>query len=223
VGLVSFRGLKATGSPRVLIADNHPIQRYGLKQILVREFESAICGEAEDPQQVLAQVREGHWDLVVLDITTPGGRSLNLLKHMRRIRPTLPVLALGANPEDQSPTRVLTAGASGYMKRDAAPEEFLKATRTLLSGGRYVSPSLVEGLVLNLGEDDGQAPHERLSDRELEVLHMIAMGKTVSQIARELYLSVTTVSTHRARILGKMRMTTTAQLIRYAVRSQLVE
>jgi DNA-binding NarL/FixJ family response regulator len=220
---VSFRIPTAGASFKVLIADNHPIQRYGLKQILVRQFETAICGEAEDPQQVLAQVREGHWDLVVLDIATPGRTGLDVLKDVRRIRPKLPVLVLTQHPEDGPIERVLTAGASGYMSRNAAPEEFLKATRMLLSGGRYLSPSLVEGLVLNLGAEGEQAPHERLSDRELEVLCMIAMGKTVSQIARELHLSVTTVSTHRARILGKMRMTTTAQLIRYAVRSQLVE
>lgn len=220
---MSFRLPTARASVKVLIADNHPILRYGLKQIIVREFERAICAEAEDAQQVIAQVTDGNWDLVILDITMPGRTGLDVLKDVRRIRPEVPVLVLTQHPEDDYIERVLTAGASGYMSNDAVPEEFLIATRTLLSGRRYVSPVLAERLALTLGAEADQPLHEKLSDRELEVLHMIAMGKTVSQIARELCLSVTTVSTHRARILGKMRMTTTAQLIRYAVRSQLVE
>jgi two-component system invasion response regulator UvrY len=210
-------------SVKVLIADNHPILRYGLKQIIVREFERAICAEAEDAQQVLAQVTDGNWDLVILDITMPGRTGLDVLKDVRRIRPKVPVLVLTQHPEDDYIERVLTAGASGYLSKDAVPEEFLKATRTLLSGRRYVSPALAERLALTLGAEADQPLHEKLSDRELEVLHRIAAGNTVTQIAEELHLSVSTVSTYRARILEKMHMTNTAELIHYAVRRHLVD
>jgi two-component system, NarL family, invasion response regulator UvrY len=208
---------------RVLIADDHAILRRGLEEILVRELEGAVCGEAENAQQVFAQVQNHAWDLVILDLTMPGRSGLDVLRDLKRTRPKVPVLMLSMHPEDQYGKRVLKAGASGYMNKESAPEELIKAIRKVLAGGRYVSAALAEKLALDLFAESEQPLHERLSDRELEVLRMIGSGKTISQIAEELHLSVTTVSTYRARILEKMTMTTTAELMHYALRSQLVD
>jgi len=208
---------------KVLIADDHAILRRGLKEILVRELEGAVCGEAEDAQQVLAQVQSHDWDLVILDITMPGRSGLDVLRDLKAARPKLPVLVLSMHPEDQYGKRVLRAGAAGYMNKESAPEELIKAIRKVLSGGRYVSPALAEKLALDLNQDAERPIHETLSGREFEVLRMIACGKTVSQIAEELHLSVPTVSTYRARILEKMNMTTTAELMHYALRNRLVD
>ncbi|MGO9272432.1 MAG: response regulator [Terriglobia bacterium] len=208
---------------RVLIADDHAILRRGLKEILVRELEGATCGEAENAQQLLAQVRSRNWDLVILDVSMPGRSGIDVLADLKRERPKLPVLVLSMYPEDQYAKRVLKAGASGYMNKESAPEELIKAIRKVLAGGRYVSPGLAEKLALDLNENAGRPLHETLSDREFEVLRMMASGKTVSQVAADLHLSVTTVSTYRARILEKMKMTTTAELMHYALRNHLVE
>ena len=208
---------------RILIADDHAILRRGLKEILVRELEGAVCGEAEDAQQVLAQLQSQEWDVVILDITMQGRSGLDALRDLRAMRPKLPVLVLSMHPEDQYGKRVLKAGASGYMNKESAPEELIKALKKVLAGGRYVSPALAEKLALDLSQDAERPVHEVLSGREFEVLRMIASGRTVSQIAEELHLSVPTVSTYRARILEKMNMTTTAELMHYALRNQLVD
>ena len=207
---------------RVLIADDHAILRSGLKEILVHELKDVVCGEAEDARQVLLQVQSGDWDLVMLDITMPGRSGLDILKDLKAVRPKLPVLVLSMHPEDQYGKRVLKAGASGYMRKESAPDELIKAIRKVLAGGRYVSPALAEKLAVDLSDDVGRPSHETLSDREFEVLRMIASGKTVGHIAEELHLSVTTVSTYRARILEKMDLTTTAELMHYALRNHLV-
>ena len=207
---------------RILIADDHAILRRGLKEIL-RELEGAVCDEAENAQQVLDQVQSQEWDVVILDITMQGRSGLDLLRDLKRLRPKLPVLVLSMHPEDQYGKRVLKAGASGYMNKESAAEELIKALRKVLAGGRYVSPALAEKLAFDLNEDRGRPIHEALSNREFEVLRMIASGKTVSQIAEELHLSVPTVSTYRARILEKMNMTTTAELMHYALRNHLVD
>ena len=208
---------------RVLISDDHAILRRGLKEILMRELQDVVCGEAENAQQVLDQVQHEHWDLVILDVTMPGPSGVDVLRDLKRLQPRLPVLVLSMHPEDQYGKRVLKAGASGYMNKDVAPEELIKAIRKVLAGGRYVSPALAEKLAVELGEESGRPVHESLSDREFEVLRMIASGKTVSEIAEQLHLSVTTISTYRARILEKMNLTTTAELMRYALRNHLVE
>ena len=208
---------------RILIADDHAILRRGLKEILVRELEGAVCGEAEDAQQVLAQLQSQEWDVVILDITMQGRSGLDALRDLKTLHPKLPVLVLSMHPEDQYGRRVLKAGAAGYMNKESAPEELIKALRKVLAGGRYVSPALAERLAIDLSKDTRLAAHEELSDREFEVLRMIASGRTVSQIAEELHLSVPTVSTYRARILEKMNMTTTAELMHYALRNHLVE
>jgi two-component system invasion response regulator UvrY len=208
---------------KVLIADDHAIVRGGLKEILVRHLESVECGEAENAEQALAQVRAHPWDLLILDITMPGRSGLDILADVKLLRPELPVLVLSMLPEDQFGKRVLKAGAWGYLKKESAPEELIQAIRKVLSGGRYVSPTLAEKFVRDLqGGADGPL-HEALSPREFEILVMIGSGKTVGQIAEELHLGGTTVSTYRARILEKMNMITTGELIRYAVRNHLAD
>ena len=207
---------------RILIVDDHAILLRGLKEILEREFRDVSIGGAGTAEQALTQLDAENWDLVILDITMPGRSGVDVLRNLKALRPKLPVLVLSMHPEDQYGKRVLKAGASGYMNKESAPEELIKAVRKLLSGGRYVSPTLAETLAVDLGRDDGTPAHERLSDREFEVLRKMASGKTVGQIAQELHLSVPTVSTYRARLLEKMGMSNTAELIRYALNHHLV-
>jgi two-component system, NarL family, invasion response regulator UvrY len=208
---------------RVLIADDFPILRWGLKEILMRELDGVTCGEAGNGEQVLDQIQSHDWDLLILDITMPGRGGLDVLRNLKALRPKLPVLVLSMHPENQYGKRVLKAGASGYMNKECAPEELMKAVGKLLGGGRYVSPALAETLALDLSRDDGRPAHETLSDREFEVLRKIASGKTVGQIAEELHLSVPTVSTYRGRILEKMSLSTTAELMHYALSNHLVD
>ena len=208
---------------RILIVDDHPILRRGLKAILVGELEGTSCGEAGNAQQVLSEVQTHDWDLVILDLTMPGRSGLDILGDLRRLRPKLPVLFLSMHPEDQLGKRVLKAGAAGYMNKESAPEELIKAVRKVLEGSVYVSPGLAVLLASDLRETAGRPIHETLSEREFEVLRMIASGKSVTEIALELRVSVPTISTHRAHILEKMNMTTTAALISYAVHNRLVD
>jgi two-component system invasion response regulator UvrY len=208
---------------RVLIADDHAILRRGLKEILAREFDDATCGEAGEAAQVLDQVRCHPWDLVILDVGMPGRSGLDVLSDLKQLRPELPVLVLSMYPEDQYGKRVLRAGAVGYMNKETAPEELVKAIRRVLAGGRYVSAALAERLASDLSEDTGRPVHESLSNREFEVLRMIAAGKTNSQMAEDLHLSVTTVSTYRARLLEKMGMANNAELMRYALKNRLID
>lgn len=206
---------------KILIADDHGILRAGLKEILVRELQHVICGEAENAEQVLAQVRTQSWDLLILDITMPGRSGLDIISDLKSPRPELRVLILSMHPEDQFAKRALKAGASGYLKKESAPQELIQAIRKILAGGRYVSAALAERLAADLSGDAHTQPHETLSPREFEILCMIGAGKTVSRIAEELHLGITTVSTHRARILEKLKMATTAELMRYALRNNL--
>ena len=208
---------------RVLIADDHAILRRGLKEILLREFDDAHCGEAGEAAQALDQVRGGSWDLVILDVSMPGRSGLDVLRDLKQLRPDLPVLVLSMHPEDQYAKRVLAAGAVGYMNKETAPEELIKAVRRILAGGRYVSEAFAERLASDLRSDPGRPIHESLSNREFEVLRMIASGKTNSQMADELRLSLTTVSTYRARILEKLRMSNNSELMRYAMQNRLIE
>jgi DNA-binding NarL/FixJ family response regulator len=194
-----------------------------LKEILMRDLPDAVCYEVDNAQQVLAEVQSQEWDLVILDVTMPGRSGIDVLGDLKRIHPRLPVLVLSMHPEDQYGKRVLKAGASGYMNKDVAPDELIKAIRKVLAGGRYVSSALAEKLALDLNKDTARPAHETLSDREFEVLRMIASGKTVGAIAEELHVSVATISTYRARILLKMDMTTTAQLMHYGLRNHLVD
>jgi len=207
---------------RVLIVDDHAIVRRGLRELLSDEFHGAAFGEASDARQALEQLRKKQWDVVLLDIMLPGKSGLDLLKELRAEWPKLPVLVLSGYPEDQFAVRVLKAGAGGYMTKESAPEELAKAIRKVLAGGRYVSPALAEKLALGVKKDPTRLPHETLSDREYEVMSRIASGKTVTEIAEELSLSGKTISTYRTRILEKLSVKNSAEIVLYAVRNGLV-
>src|SRR6266699_3212639 len=185
---------------KILIVDDHAVVRRGLRQILADEFRRADFGEARNAQEALARVWKEKWDVVVLDITMPGRSGLEVLRGIKNAKTKVPVLVLSMHPEDQFAMRVLKSGASGYMTKESAPEELVRAVKKVLGGGRYVSAALAEKMASYLAIDTPNAPHERLSDREFVVLRMIASGKTVSQIAAELSLSVKTISTYRTRI-----------------------
>ncbi|HSB78969.1 MAG TPA: response regulator transcription factor [Candidatus Methylomirabilis sp.] len=207
---------------RILIVDDHTVVRRGLKQILTEETDMSVVGEAHNAQEMLALVRKLPCDVIVADISMPGRSGLDVLKELKQDRPKLPVLVLSMHPEDQYAVRALKLGASGYMTKESAPEELVKAIRKVVSGGRYVSPSLAEKLALDLAVDTDRSPHESLSEREHQVFTMIASGKTVKEIADELALSVKTISTYRTRILEKMAMKNNAELIHYAISNRLV-
>lgn len=208
---------------KVMIADDHAVVRQGLKQILSETSDMIVAGEARNGQEVLNQIRIGDWDVVVLDMTMPDQSGLDLLKQLKVERPKLPILVLSIHSEDQYAIRVLKAGASGYLTKESAPEALVIAIRKVATGGKYVSPYIAEKLVFNLDGGFGRPPHESLSDREHQVLCLIASGKTVKEIAMEMSLSVKTISTYRARILEKMKMKTNAELIHYGVRNRLVD
>ena len=204
------------------MADDHAVVRQGLKLILADHFKKAVFGQARNASEALFRITKEHWDVLVLDITMPGRSGLEILQDVKRLRPKLPVLVLSMHPEDQFAVRMLKAGAGGYMTKESADEELVGAIQKVVSGGRYISPSLAERMASYLSVDVQKAPHERLSDREFQVLRMIASGKTVSQIGRELSLSVKTISTYRARLLEKMDMKNSAELTHYAVQHNLV-
>lgn len=209
---------------KFLIVDDHPIVRKGLGQVLRDAYPDPVIGEAKDTREAIERVMGENWDVVILDISMPGRSGLDALKEIRKMSPRLPVLVLSAHPEDHFATRVLRAGAAGYLTKGTATEELVTAINKVISGGKYISPSLAERLAEELNSDPlGGPPHERLSDREYEVLRLIATGKTVSEIALELSLSVKTISTYRARILDKVHMKSNAELTRYAIRHGLVE
>lgn len=207
---------------KVLIADDHTVVRQGLKQILSDDPQLTVVGEAADGNEVLAVLETLSVDALVLDITMPGRNGLDVLKEVKRKRPTLPVLVLSMHPEDQFAIRMLRAGAAGYITKESAPEELVGALRKVCSGGKYVSPQLAERLAVFIEDETRRPPHEKLSDREFEVLRMLALGKTVTEVAEELLLSVKTVSTYRSRVLEKMKMTSNADLTRYALQNELM-
>lgn len=208
---------------KILITDDHAVLRRGLRQILEDGFGKLHFGEASNASEAIEQVAKEHWDLVVLDITMPGRSGLDALKEIKALKPNMRILVLSVHSEDQFAVRVLKAGASGFLNKDSAPEELVKAVRKVIAGGRYVSASLAEKLAFNLDHPNDELPHQKLSDREFQVLRMIGSGKTVSEIAEELGLSVKTVSTYRARILEKMNLNTNAELTRYSFENKLVE
>ena len=208
---------------RILIADDHSVVRRGLKQIVGEEADMTVTGEARDSQELIALVRKQPCDLLLMDISMPGRDGLDVLKEVKHDHPALPVLILSVHPEDQYAVRTLKLGASGYLTKDSAPEELVQAIRKVLMGRKYVSPSLAERLASDLMTDSERPLHETLSDREHQVLCMLASGKSVKEIADELALSVKTVSTYRARILEKMNLRNNAELTHYAITSRLVE
>jgi len=208
---------------KVLIADDHALIREGLKKILRTAQEISEVREAGNAREVTEEVKKGDLDVVILDISLPGKNGLELLKDLKQDYPKLPVLILSMHPEDRFAVRALKSGASGYVTKESAVEELIKAIRKVVQGRRYVSQSLAEKLAFDLETDTGKPLHENLSDREYQVLCLIATGKTVRQIAGELFLSMSTVNTYRARILEKINMKTDAELIRYALQNQLID
>lgn len=208
---------------KILIADDHPIVRKGLKEIIEETPGMKVVEEASNGQEVLEKVFKKDINVVLLDISMPGRSGLDILRDMKRQKPKLVVLVLSMHPEEQYAVQALKEGASGYLTKKSAPDELLTALRKVSSGGKYVSASLAEKLAYALEKDGEKPPHETLSVREYEVMRMIASGKTVTEIARELFLSPKTISTYRARILEKMRMKNNAQLVRYAIKNRLVD
>jgi len=207
---------------RILIADDHTVVRKGLKQILIEEFKSATIEEVTDGEGLLKKVMKEEWDVIVSDISMPGRSGLEVLQQIKELHPKLPVLILSVHPEDQYAIRVLKAGASGYLNKDSAPDELVKAIHQVLLGKKYITSSIAERLASLLDQDADKLPHENLSDREFEVLKLLAAGQAVSEIAERLALSVTTVSTYRARILTKMNLKTNADLTLYAISNKLL-
>jgi DNA-binding NarL/FixJ family response regulator len=206
---------------RVMIADDHAVVRRGLRQILSETEDIHVVGEAGSPEEVRTKAQELRWDVLVLDMNMPGGSGFELLKEMRTQDPKAKVLVLTMFQEEQYGVRAIRAGASGFLNKESAPEKLIEAVRKLALGGKYVSVELAEALASAVaGESDGNL-HDRLSDREMEVFRRLAAGRTVSQIAEELSLSVKTVSTHRTRILKKMGMSSNAELMRYAMKNGL--
>ncbi len=207
---------------RIFIADDHPIVRQGLRRIVEADPGLVISGEAGDAATLIAALQATATDLVLLDVSMPGGPFLETLRDLRTRHPTIRVLVLSVHPEDQWAVRALKAGASGYLTKDHSPNQLLEAIRRVYRGGKYVSPTLAERLATHLDAGVQRAPHELLSDREFEVMRRLGSGLTVSQIASELAISAKTVSTYRTRILEKMAVATNADLVRYAARYGLI-
>jgi len=207
---------------RILIADDHTVVRRGLKQILLEEFKSAQIEEVGDAEDLLKKVLKQEWDVVVSDISMPGKSGLEILQEIKHHYPKLPVLILSVYPEDQYAVRVLKAGASGYLNKDSAPDELVKAIHQVLLGKKYITSSIAEKLATMLDQDADKLPHESLSDREFEVMKLLSAGHPVTDIAEKLSLSSTTVSTYRARIMTKMNFKTNADLTLYAINNKLL-
>lgn len=207
---------------RILIADDHSIVRRGLKEILLEEFPDAQIKGVSDGMELLREARAGSWNIVISDLSMPGRNGLEVLKQLKEEFPRLPVLILSMHPENQYAIRVLRAGAVGYLTKESASDELVNAVKKIISGKKYITPDVAERLAEILDNDPSLDLHETLSDREFDVLKMIASGKTVSEIAETLSLSVTTVSTYRARILVKTKMRTNAELTHYAIENRLV-
>jgi DNA-binding NarL/FixJ family response regulator len=208
---------------RILITDDHALIRMGLKQLLQVGISRAVIGEASNAAEALQQISEQPWDVVILDITMPGRSGVDILRDIKMLRPKLPVLILTASSEDQFAIRVLKVGAAGFVRKEMAPTELITAIKKVLTGGKYISQSLAEKLASSLNEDLETPPHESLSDREYEVMRLLAKGNTPTEVSKMLSLSVKTVSTYRTRILEKLHLKTSAELTYYAIKNGLVE
>jgi two-component system, NarL family, invasion response regulator UvrY len=210
-----------TAIKKILIADDHAIFREGLKQIITRTVDMVVTGEAVNGQEVLNHVREGDYDMILLDISMPGRNGLDVLAEIKSLRPKLPVIILSMHPEEQYAVRAFRTGAAGYVTKGSPPQELVEALEKVALGKKYVSPSLAEVLAASLDPSRQQQLHRELSNREYQVLCMIASGKPVGKIAEELSLSVKTVSTYRANILRKMNLCNNAEITRYAIQNNL--
>jgi DNA-binding NarL/FixJ family response regulator len=207
---------------RILIADDHAVVRRGLKEILASEHDMDVVGEAKNGDEALELVRTLDWDVAVLDFSMPGRSGVELIKEIKRRHPGRPVLVLSMLPEESHAAQVFKAGGSGYINKESAGEELTAAIRKVANGGKYVSAAFAEKLATDLSPDIERPLHESLSDREYRVMWLLASGKQINQIAAEMFLSPSTVSTYRARILKKLKLTDNAALVRYAVKQQLI-
>lgn len=207
---------------RILIADDHSIVRRGLRQILLEGFPTAAIEEVPDAEAMIKKIIQSEWDVVISDLSMPGRSGLEALQQIKQLHPRLPVLILSIHPEEQYALRVLKAGASGYLSKDMAPDELVNAVHRVMLGKKYITASIAEKLASVLEGDSDKPSHEYLSDREFSVLKLLASGKSVSEIAESLFLSVTTVSTYRARIMAKMGLKNNADLTLYAIEHKLL-
>lgn len=207
---------------RILIADDHAIVRKGLRQIIMEEFPSANVEEANDAENLVNKTLLQDWDVVICDLSMPGRSGLDALRQIKQSAPGIPVLIMSMHPEDQYALRVLKAGASGYLSKESIHDELIRAIRTVMLGKKFITPTVAEKLADAFDADSGRQQHELLSDREFDVFKLLSGGKSVSEIAAQLSLSVTTVSTYRARILEKMNMKSNAELTRYALEKGLI-
>ncbi len=208
---------------RVLLADDHTIVRAGLKELLSETGDITVSGEANDGAEALARIRESDYDVAVLDMSMPGRSGIELIRQVKRERPRLPILVLSMHSEEQYAVRALKAGASGYLTKESAADQLVAAIRRIAAGGAFVTPETAQRLALDVSTAGAAAPHTLLSDREFQVLRLIADGKSVSEIAKQLTLSVKTISTHKTRIMRKMRLANQAELIRYAIEHELLD
>lgn len=207
---------------RILIADDHTVVRKGLRQILLDEFPTAEIQEVADAEEMIKHIMSAKWDVVVSDLSMPGRSGLDALQQIKISHPELPVLILSIHPEEQYALRALKSGAAGYLSKDTAPDELVKAVQKVLLGKKYISQSIAEKLASSFSSDSSLSPHESLSDREFDVMKQLANGKSVSEIAEMLSLSVTTVSTYRARVMVKMNLKSNSDLTKYAIEYKLI-
>ena len=207
---------------KILIADDHTVVRKGLKQILLDEFPNAQIEEVPDAEELIKKVMQAKWDVVVSDLSMPGRSGLDALQQIKLSFPDLPVLILSIHPEEQYALRALKAGASGYLSKDTAPDELVKAVQKVLLGKKYISQSIAEKLANTFSSNTDKHLHENLSNREFDVMKLLANGKSVSEIAETLSLSVTTVSTYRARVMTKMNLKSNSDLTKYAIENKLI-
>ena len=207
---------------RILIADDHTVVRKGLRQILLDEFPAAEIEEVADGGELVKKVMNAKWDVVVSDLSMPGRSGLDALQQIKLTHPNLPVLILSIHPEEQYALRALKSGAAGYLSKDTAPDELVKAVQKVLLGKKYISQAIAEKLANTFSSDASMQPHENLSDREFDVMKFLANGKSVSEIAEMLSLSVTTVSTYRARVMTKMNLKSNSDLTKYAIENNLL-
>ncbi len=207
----------------ILIADDHAVVREGLKQILAELDDSVAIAEASNGQEVLEKIHQSRFDIILLDISMPGQNGLEILKQIKSEKPEISILILSMYPEEQYAIRALKAGASGYLTKESAPQELIQAIQRIASGRKYITPSLAEKLAYDFDKDYEKPLHESLSDREFQVMRLLAKGDSVKEIGVELFLSIKTVSTYRTRILEKMELNNNAEIIHYAIRNKLID
>jgi len=206
----------------IMIADDHSVVRRGIKQILSEETDLQVTGEASNSEEIFGQLDNINWDLLILDITMPGKSGLDILLDLKKMKPEMKVLILSMHPEEEIALRALKTGADGYLNKDSVPGELIRAIRKVTGGGKYISSNLAETLIFSTGKESSKQPHEELSEREFQVLCLLASGHSLTQIADKFSLSVKTISTYRSRILEKMNLKSNVDITHYAIKHKLV-